>query len=330
MPQDPNICGFLNVLKPPGMTSHDVVQVVRRMLRTKAVGHTGTLDPAAAGVLVLAIGPATRLAEFVAAGEKGYRAEITLGVTTDSLDVEGQITARQSAAGVTEAAVREALAALTGTIQMRPPAHSAISVGGRRLYELARAGEAVEAPLRQVTVHELRLLEFTGARARAGEAATVLVDVACSKGTYIRSLAGMLGERLGCGAHLSMLLRTRVGDHTLAQAVTFEELAVDPAAHLIAIATALPHVPQVRVSAATAQALRQGRTMPAPGEPPVGRVLVLDETGEVICLAEVAQERELILQPRKVFPPSFEAGAGPVTQVTVCKTHTVGGLSRAR
>jgi len=292
-------CGFLRVLKPPGMTSHDVVQVVRRILRTKAVGHTGTLDPAAAGVLVLAVGPATRLAEFIEAADKAYRAEIILGVTTDTLDAEGTVTSRQSAASVTEAALREALAELTGTIEMRPPAHSAISVGGRRLYEMARAGEAVAAPLRHVMVHELRLLEFT-----PGATATALVDVTCSKGTYVRSLAGMIGARLGCGATLSMLLRTRVGSHTIEQAVTLEELAEDPARHLIAMAEALPHVPQTHMDAAGAQALRQGRAVPAPPGVAAGRVLVLDEAGEVVCLAEAAGDGGLFLQPRKVFPPS--------------------------
>jgi len=290
-------CGFLNLLKPPGMTSHDVVQVVRRLLHTRAVGHTGTLDPAAAGVLVVAVGPATRLVEFVEATDKAYRAEITLGVTTDTLDAEGQVTSRQSAAGVTEAALRDVLAGMTGAIEMRPPAHSAISVGGRRLYELARVGETVEAPLRQVTIHALRLVEFA-----PGETATALVDVVCSKGTYVRSLAAMVGQRLGCGACLTMLLRTRVGSHTLEQAVTFEELAEDPTRHVIPMAEALPDMPRVDVDEATAQALRQGRTMPVAGEPPAGRALVVDEAGEVVCVAEVVRERGASLQPRKVFP----------------------------
>jgi tRNA pseudouridine55 synthase len=292
------LCGFVNVLKPPGMTSHDVVQVARRLLGTRRVGHTGTLDPAAAGVLVLAIGPATRLAEFIEGADKSYRAEITLGVTTDTLDAEGQVASRQSAAGVTEAALRDVLGGLTGTIEMRPPAHSAISVGGRRLYELARAGEAVQAPLREVKVHELALMQFT-----PGEAATALLDVVCSKGTYVRSLAGMIGERLGCGAHLSMLLRTRVGPHTIAQAVTLEELAAAPQEHLVPIAQALAHLPQVRLGPEAVEILRHGQAVPAPEGLSAGRVLVLDEGETVVCLAEVVQERELLLLPRKVFPP---------------------------
>lgn len=292
------LCGFVNVLKPPGMTSHDVVGVVRRTLGMKAVGHTGTLDPAAAGVLVLAVGPATRLAEFIESGEKAYRAEITLGLTTDTLDVEGKIVARSSAEHVTEEQVDGALRSLTGNIEMRPPAHSAISVGGRRLYELARRGEPVEAPLRQVTIHELRLLELA-----PGETATALIDVVCSKGTYVRSLAGMIGERLGCGATLTMLLRTRVGAHGLEQAVTLEELADGPSGHLITIPAALPEMPQVRVDDAAAAALRSGQSIVLPADAPAGLVLALDQHGEVVCLAEAARQRELTVRPRKVFPP---------------------------
>lgn len=278
------------------MTSHDVVAVARRMLGMRAIGHTGTLDPAAAGVLVLALGPATRLAEFIEAGQKAYRAEITLGLSTDTLDAEGEVVGRASAAGVTEAALREVLGDLKGQIDMRPPAHSAISVGGRRLYELARAGEAVEVPLRRVAVYELRLLEFV-----PGDEATALVNVVCSKGTYIRSLAGMIGERLGCGAFLSMLLRTRVGAHTIEQAATLEELAADPRAHLIGIPAALPELPQVHVSEAQAAALRQGQSVLV-RDRHEGPVLVIGEHGDVVCLAEATRRKETLLQPRKVFP----------------------------
>lgn len=288
--------GFLNILKPPGMTSHDVVQVVRRTCDTRRVGHTGTLDPVAAGVLALAIGPATRLAEFVEATDKAYRAEITLGLTTDTYDAEGQVTARQSAAGLTGDMLADVLAGLTGDIEMRPPAHSAISVGGRRLYDMARAGQAVEAPLRRVTIHELRLLEFM-----PGETATALVDVTCSKGTYIRSLADMIGSRLGCGGTLSMLLRTRVGSMSIEQSVTLEELAEGPCAHLLPVPEALDYMPQVRVSDDDAEILRRGQVVRVEGGRD-GAVLVLDQRGEVICLAETAPG--LLLQPRKVFARS--------------------------
>lgn len=290
--------GFLNILKPPGMTSHDVVQVVRRTCGTRRVGHTGTLDPAAAGVLVLAIGPATRLAEFVEATDKTYRAEVTLGLTTDTFDAEGQVTGRHSAAAVSEAMLADVLAGLIGEIEMRPPAHSAISVGGRRLYEMARAGQAVEAPVRRVTIRELRLLEFT-----PGESATAMVDVSCSKGTYIRSLAEMIGSRLGCGGTLSMLLRTRVGTMSIEQSVTLQELSEDPAAHLLPVAEALEHMPQARVSANDAETLRRGQGVRIETARE-GVVLVLDQQGGIICLAEV--QAGTLLQPRKVFARSAD------------------------
>lgn len=288
--------GFLNLLKPPGMTSHDVVQAARRTLHTRAIGHTGTLDPAAAGVLVLTVGYATRLGEYVADAVKGYRAEIVLGVTTDSGDVEGIVTARASAADVTQDQVRAALGELTGTVIMRPPAHSAIRVNGERLYKLARAGEAVEAPERAVEVHALELLEFIP----GGDTALVRVEVSCSKGTYIRSLAMMLGQKLGCGAHLSMLMRTRVGAMSIEKTVTLEELAVDPAGHLLTAAQAIPDLPRIGVTEDQRQALIHGQAVQTE-ELAQGAVLVYDEAGQLVCLGEVSGE---LVQPHKVFQQS--------------------------
>lgn len=275
------------------MTSHDVVQVARRTLGTKSVGHTGTLDPAAAGVLVLTVGYATRLGEYVADAVKGYRAEITLGVTTDSGDVEGVVTARGSTAGMTEAQVRAALSGLTGSVTMRPPAHSAVRVNGQRLYKLARAGEAVEAPERVVEVYALELLEFVA----CADTALVRVDVTCSKGTYIRSLAMMLGEKLGCGAHLSILIRTRVGAMHIDEAVTLEELAADPAGHLLTAAQAIPDLQRVTVSETQREALIHGQAVERGGLAQ-GAVLVYDEAGDLVCLGEVLGE---LVKPHKVF-----------------------------
>lgn len=281
--------GFLNLLKPPGMTSHDVVQFARRTLGTRAVGHTGTLDPAAAGVLVLTVGYATRLGEYVEQAEKGYWAEIALGVTTDSGDAEGAVTGRGRVEGITEAQVREALATLTGQLTMRPPAYSAVRVEGKRLYERARAGEVVEAPERVVYVHQLRLVEYLPPLVR--------VEVACSKGTYIRSLAMMLGERLGCGGCLGGLIRTRVGAMRLEQAVTLEELAAAPEDYLLAAAAAIPELPQVTVTAQEREALVHGQ--PFSGEALAqGAILVYDEVGELVCLGESGEGQ---VWPRKVF-----------------------------
>lgn len=288
--------GFLNLLKPPGMTSHDVVSAVRRTLQTKSVGHTGTLDPAAAGVLVLTVGEYTRLGQYLLEGDKAYRAEITLGLTTDSADVEGVVLAEDSAAGVTEEAVDAALVPLTGSVTMRPPAYSAVRVDGKRLYELARAGKQVEAPERTVEVSQLTKLGFA-----PGHRARVLVDVTCSKGTYIRSLAVMLGKSLGCGGHLSMLIRAAVGVHRLDEAVTFEELAQDPAGCLMTARQALPHLPEVLVGPAATEALRHGQAVPSNDNLPPGPVLVYNAPDALLCLAEVRAGTEVLLQPRKVF-----------------------------
>jgi tRNA pseudouridine55 synthase len=288
--------GFLNLLKPPGMTSHDVVSYVRRTLHTRAVGHTGTLDPAAAGVLVLTVGDYTRLGEYLLEGDKSYRAQITLGLTTDSADAEGTITAQASAAHITEVQVRSAVETLTGTIAMRPPAHSAVRVGGKRLYELARRGETVEAPERTVEVNAFTLLQLT-----AGERASLLADVTCSKGTYVRSLAQMLGDALGCGGYLSMLIRTRVGVHELAQATTLEELAENPSGGLQSARQALPHLREAVVDAAQEDVLRHGQATPSNESLPAGPVLVYNARGQLVCLAEVNVTEETWLQPRKVF-----------------------------
>lgn len=289
--------GFLNLLKPPGLTSHDVVAQVRRTLQTRAVGHTGTLDPAAAGVLVLTIGEYTRLGQYLLEGDKSYRAEFTLGLSTDSADAEGTILTTASAAAVTTAQVQAALADLTGTITMRPPAHSAVRVDGKRLYKLARAGQEVQAPERTVTVSILRLLQFT-----PGICARVLVDVTCSKGTYIRSLAQMLGEALGCGGYLSLLIRTRVGVHSLADSITLEALAQDPAQSLQSARAALPHLPEAHVEHPAEAALRHGQAVSLKSDLPAGPVLVYNVQDLLICLAEATGNS---LQPRKVFavPP---------------------------
>jgi tRNA pseudouridine55 synthase len=214
--------GFLVVDKPPGWTSHDVVAKLRRAAGGRRrgdgpaalrVGHAGTLDPMATGVLVVCLGAATRLSEWASADDKRYLAEVRLGVETDSYDADGAVVAERPVA-VTPEQVEAALAGLRGAIDQVPPAHSAIKVGGQRLYDLARRGRAVDAPSRRVTIHELTLLGLDGDRAR--------LSVHCSKGTYVRSLAHDLGRRLGCGAHLSQLRRTASGAFSLADAHELE------------------------------------------------------------------------------------------------------------
>ena len=304
--------GFLNVLKPPGLTSHDVVSDVRKLCGDAKVGHVGTLDPAAAGVLLVAVGPATRLAQYLETLAKSYRAVFTFGITTDSADAEGTVTRRKSASGVTEEAVTAALAELTGEISMVPPAYSAVHVGGRRAYELARKGHEVVVPARTVHVSRLQMLRFTGADCTGadftdGEFPEAVVDVECSKGTYVRSLAVMAGERLGCGAYLSGLVRTAVGPHRLEAAATIAELAGDGvAAHLISPSEALAHLPAVSLEEAEVEAVRHGRHIPGRGRGIAGEMTrLVDATGHLIAVAECVDDAaDTVLRPRTVLPKS--------------------------
>ena len=212
------VSGFLNILKPPGMSSHDVVGYVRRVLHTKKVGHAGTLDPAAAGVLPVAVGTATRLIEYLELTDKTYRAEIKLGIATDSGDDTGKILTCQSDwSDFDSSTLQEVLAKFTGKIQQTPPAHSAIKINGQKACDLLRAGKVVDVPSREVTIYRLELL--------AHNHDMLLIDCDCSKGTYIRSLCQDIGEALGVPATMAFLLRRRVGDFTAEAALTLEELA---------------------------------------------------------------------------------------------------------
>jgi tRNA pseudouridine55 synthase len=206
--------------KPAGLTSHDVVARVRRLARTRRVGHGGTLDPMATGVLIVGVNRATRLLTYVIGSAKSYTATIRLGETTVTDDAEGEVTARVSAAGVTEDAVRAGLAAQVGEIDQVPSAVSAIKIDGRRAYHRVRDGEDVVLPARRVTVHRLDVLAIR----RSGDALDVDIDVTCSSGTYIRAIARDLGRALRVGGHLTALRRTAVGGLTLAEAATLDEM----------------------------------------------------------------------------------------------------------
>ena len=218
--------GLVIVDKPSGLTSHDVVARIRRLAGTRRVGHAGTLDPMATGVLVVGIGQATRILGHLALTEKEYRGTIRLGQATDTDDAEGQVIAEASAAGVTPDALRAAIAALTGEIQQVPPGISAIKVGGQRAYRLTREGAPPELAARPVTVSALDILDTRRSSGPAGqELLDVDVHVTCSSGTYIRAIARDLGAALGTGGHLTELRRTRVGPYLARDAATLEELA---------------------------------------------------------------------------------------------------------
>ena len=274
--------GVLVVDKPAGPTSHDIVDRARRALKTRAVGHTGTLDPFATGVLVLCVGRATRLARFLAAGEKAYRATVRLGFATTTDDVTGAPLGEERPVELADATLLEALAGLVGTFDQVPPAFSARQVGGRRLYELARRGEAVARAATPVTIHALDLVS------RAAE--TIELELRCSAGTYVRALARDLGERLGTGAHLVALRRTRSGAFDLGQAVPADDLA-RAAERVIPLSGLLPELPAVRVGEEGRRRLGHGRELGPEHvlsgfpEAPVERVRLLDERGELLALA---------------------------------------------
>ena len=213
--------GFLNIDKPAGMTSHDVIAHIRRSARQKRVGHAGTLDPAATGVLVVALGHATRLIEYVQdTTSKRYLATVYLGATTTTDDAEGQVLATVAVPPLNRAALEEALEPFQGEILQVPPMYSALHHQGRRLHELAREGIVVERAARPVTIERLELLDWDSPR--------LILDIMCSKGTYIRSLARDLGESLGCGAHLQALRRTAVGTFLIEQATPLAQLIDEP------------------------------------------------------------------------------------------------------
>jgi tRNA pseudouridine55 synthase len=247
--------GFLNIDKPPGMTSHDVVARVRRVAGQKRVGHAGTLDPAATGVLPIALGQATRLVEYLADARKGYRATIALGVRTETDDAEGAVVERRAPPPLDAAALESVLAHFQGPIMQVPPAYSALHHQGKRLYELARAGVAPEIAARPVTIDSLSLLDWTPP--------LLEVEVVCGKGTYIRALARDIGEQLGCGAHLARLTRTFVGRFGLDTALGLDALTPEALqSRLLPPALAVAEWPQVAVSAEEARALRNGQRIP--------------------------------------------------------------------
>lgn len=236
--------GILPVDKPTGWTSHDVVARVRRLSGVRRVGHAGTLDPLATGVLLLCLGRATRVVSYLTDAEKEYRTRLRLGVATDTFDAEGQVIFRSEAVPSDPEVVRNAVRAFEGEIEQVPPMFSAVKVGGKKLYEMARRGEAVARTPRKVFV---RRIEVEGI-----EGADLDLRVVCSKGTYIRALADDLGQRLGCGAHVTALRRTRVGDFSLPGCLTLEKVAAacetgGLSALVLSADRALSHLPTVRL-----------------------------------------------------------------------------------
>jgi tRNA pseudouridine55 synthase len=294
MSADPTPLGVLPVDKPVGPTSHDAVSAVRRALRIKQVGHTGTLDPFASGLLLVCVGPSTRLAEYFAPLPKTYVATLRLGEATNTDDHTGDVVSASDAwRAVTREQLEAALGEQVGEIQQVPPAFSAKKVDGQRMYDVARRGGDVDLPPVAVTIHSISVVSM--------DLPDVVFEVECGSGTYIRAIARDVGAALGAGGHLRELRRTRIGPHDVERAVTFDQLgdAARVAAAMIAPADALAHLPRVVADARGEADIRHGRTLPAPADLHVtGPVSIVSSSGDLLAVGESA---EGFVRPRKVF-----------------------------
>jgi len=291
---------ILVIDKPRGLTSHDVVARVRRITRVQKVGHAGTLDPAATGVLVVLVGKATRLAQFFLDLEKRYRGRVVLGVTTDTQDSEGKVESTADVSGITQPQIEEAFAAFEGRTEQIPPMVSALKRDGTPLYVLARRGEVVERAPRPITISELKILSV--------EMPEVEFEMTCSRGTYVRTVAADIGERLGCGAHLGQLVRSAVGPFHVDDATVLSELAgalADTEGTGYSMYDALSFMPEVRVTEREAEALSTGGVIDIDPE------RLEDHVGSFVRLS--ADGSELIAVGKRVEVPSGngEGAAAP-------------------
>lgn len=287
--------GLLNINKPAGLTSRKVVDHVARLVKPAKAGHAGTLDPLATGVLVVCVGPATRLIGMVQAQPKAYRATFRLGFRSDTDDVEGNVMETTPAPAVTRAELERLLPRFVGRIEQVPPRYSAVHVEGRRAYDLARRGEDVALKPRTVEVYRLELVELAGRELK--------LDMECGSGTYVRSIGRDLGDLLGCGAVMSELVRTRIGPFRIEQAVTPDVLSRETLAEkLLSPAMAVGHLPAHRCGETDLERIRRGRAIQAEAPPAEAdeMVAVFGPDGSLAAIAEYnAAARSLA--PRQVF-----------------------------
>jgi tRNA pseudouridine55 synthase len=295
--REPPLSGIFNINKPAGMTSHDVVKEIRKVSGERRVGHAGTLDPMATGVLLVCIGSATRVTEYLMRHPKCYRAEITLGVTTDTLDAQGEVTQVAEIVDVSRQAVERALETFVGTIQQVPPMYSALKKDGKKLYELARQGITVEREPREVEIRRLEIVAWSPPR--------VTVDVECSKGTYIRALARDLGEMLEVGAYLSDLTRMASGRFTLSDASDLETVieAIQGGWWMLLIHPldeALLEYEAMIVDESTEERIRHGQMIDAPRSGDMAYARAYSRNGRFIAVMRY-EEWAGKWQPHKVF-----------------------------
>lgn len=292
-----DVHGVLLLDKSPGMTSNEALQRAKRLLNACKAGHTGSLDPIATGVLPLTFGEATKISQFLLNADKSYRTEIKLGESTTTYDSEGEVTSRRPVK-VSRREVERALDRFRGEIEQLPPMYSAVKQGGRALYELAREGREVERELRRVTIHDIQLLECEGER--------LVIEVSCSKGTYVRTLAHDLGEILGCGAHVTGLRRLGVGNLRVGQTVTLEVLEATPTnearrALLTPADQVLGFIPDVHLTKLAAHYLRQGQPVSVQHGLAPGWVRIYEEGQRFLGMGEVLDDGRVA--PRRLLHP---------------------------
>jgi tRNA pseudouridine55 synthase len=295
-----SVSGVLVIDKPSGMTSHDVVARVRKTLKTRKVGHAGTLDPDVTGVLVLCIGDATRLIEYLSANEKVYEGRTVFGIATDTDDASGNIVRVASAAHLTEEIIKQAAKRFLGDTLQAVPAYSAVHIAGKRAYELARMGEAFERPVRQIHIESLDVWGFI-----PGERAEVSFRVRCSKGTYVRALCRDWGDAVGVPAHMSMLRRIQAGQFSIEDAIPLSEWASleHPERCLLPMSEAVRGLPALYVSQDQAERLAHGQSLLVDDGCQEGTVAVfLEDVGELVAMCQFfkARDRGRVV-PRKVF-----------------------------
>lgn len=297
-----SISGILNLNKPMGMTSHDVVQRVRRILGIKKVGHTGTLDPMATGVLLVCVGQSTRLIEYLQPGKKIYQAEITLGQSTNTYDAEGDIVTTHDPSAISRTDFIQVIQPFIGAIQQVPPPFSAIKQNGVPLYKLARQGKNVLAPARKVQIDSIEVLSFQNP--------IVDVKVTCGSGTYIRSLAHDIGNALGVGAHLSALTRIQNGEWHIDDAISLDELAHAQqsgqlAEVIVSKESAMAHMPKIVLSAENERRALQGQRIPLDTVPIAETdIAAFSASGQLIAM--LCPREPGLFKPRKVFPSQLE------------------------
>ena len=285
--------GLLNVNKPAGITSRDVVNRVQRLVRPHKVGHAGTLDPLATGVLIVCIGPATRLIEYVQRMPKRYVGTFLLGRRSDTEDIEGHVEELDDPPRPDEDAIRAVLPRFTGSIEQMPPAYSALKIDGKRAYDLARSGQEVTLQARTIEVHSIELVRYTYPE--------LVLDIRCGSGTYVRSLGRDIARAVGTEAVMSALERSEIGPFTVETSLADAALTQKTiAAHLRPAAEAVAGLPTVVVGPNELAELVNGRRIPNPSELEATEIVAFNETGELVALLRPAEDNRL--QPTRVFP----------------------------